>query len=352
MKKRLLTMLVLMLVAVGTLFALNATSNAPNRIPNGFERKFLPIESTIVQQLEFATPVRELAGTHGDSLFLMTIEPGKVYVTDTKLKKPSIILLEDPKIQNIVPRFYTTVCYPEVYILGGNATEYAVGNLITGKTRKEKLKLNGLFNNPMVMDSNLIMQVTDNTTLTARFVTVDMDGNIIAKENDLSQGSGDAGFVYSGLLRYDATGHKLVYVHFFDNGFDVFSPNLELAYRGHTIDTTNTNPTKVTISGKAVSYTHPPVRINSYAAVYDGYLYISSKLLADNEDKRSFYNHTAVDKYKLDDGSYAGSFYLPHVDGEAISQFYFLSESQLLAFSEKNVVIININKKRFGKPNA
>lgn len=345
-------MLLLCCVAIGTLYALNLTSNAPNRVANGFDRKFLPIEATIAHQLEFTTAVRELAGIKGDSLFLVTGEAGKIYITDATLRKPTFIVLDDPKIENIIPRFYTTVRYPEVYIFGGNATSYAVGDLRNKKTSKHKLNLNGLFNNPILMDDHIIMQITDNDSRTARFAAVGLDGEILTKENNLSKGSGDAGFVYSGLLRYDPVGNRMVYVHFFDNNFDVFTPEFKLLYRGHTIDTTYTNPTKVAINGKSVSYASPPIRINSYAAVYDGYLYVSSKLLSNNEDKKEFYGHTAVDKYNLDDGTYVGSFYLPNVHEQVITQFYFLSKNQILAFSERNVVIININKKNFATPNT
>lgn len=352
MKKKILIMFLLCCVAIGTLYALNLASNAPNRVANGFERKFLPIEATIAHQLEFTTAVRELAGRHGDSLFLVTGEAGKIYITDVTLRKPTTILLDDPKIENIVPRFYTTVRYPEVYIFGGNATSYAVGDLRNKKTSKHKLNLNGLFNNPILMDDHIIMQITDNNSRSARFGIVGLNGEILTKENNLSKGSADAGFVYSGILKYDPVGNRMVYVHFFDNNFDVFTPELELLYSGHTRDTTYTNPNKIVINGKSVSYASPPIRINSYSAVHNGYLYVTSMLLADNEDRKEFYKHTVLDQYNLDDGSYVGSFYLPNIDKQVITQYYFLSELKILALSEKNVVIIDISKKNFAKPNA
>lgn len=345
-------MFLLCCVAIGTLYALNISSNAPNRVANGFDRKFLPIEATIAHQLEFKTAVRELAGRHGDSLFLVTGEAGKIYITDATLRKPTTILLDDPKIENMIPRFYTTVRYPKVYIFGGNATSYAVGDLRTKRTSKHKLNLSGLFNNPILIDDTIIFQITDNDSRSARFATVGLNGEIIKREDNLSEGIADAGFVYSGLLKYDPIGNTMVYVHFYDNNFDVFTPDLQLLYRGHTIDTTYTNPTKVAINGKSVSYASPPIRINSYAAVHNGYLYVTSMLLADNEDRKEFYDHTAIDQYKLDDGSYVGSFYVPHVDDQPITQFYFLSEHQILAFSERNVAIIHISKKTFAKPSA
>lgn len=350
MKKRILIMLLLTSVAIGTLYALNISSNAPNRVANGFERKFLPIEATIIHQLEFATAVRELAGIKGDSLFLVTGEAGKIYITDSTLRKPSTVLLDDPKIENIIPRFYTTVRYPEVYIFGGNATSYAVGDLQTKKTTKHTLNLNGLFSNPILIDDNIILQITDNDTRSARFAKIGMGGEIQLKESNLSKGSGDAGLVYSGLLKYDPVGKRFVYVHFYDNGFDVFTPDFELLYKGHTIDTTYTNPTKVAINGKDISYKTPPIRINSYAAIHDGHLYVSSKLLANNEERKEFFKHTVIDQYKLDDGSYVGSFYMPNVDNQPITQFYFLSKHHILAFSELNVVIIDrssIRNERF-----
>jgi hypothetical protein len=344
MKKRLLTMLVLMIIAVGTLYALHVTSNSPNRLPNGFERKFLPIEGTITHKLAFTIPVRELAGIWGDSLFLMTGEPGKIYVTDSKLKKPDVILLEDPKIEKIVPRFYTTVRYPEVYILGGNAKAFATGNLITGETKKTDLHLNGIFDSPvMIGDHRFIVRITDSTTLDARFTIIDLEGNIIKQEQDISLGNRDAGMVYSSLLKYDAENKQLVNLHYYDNGYEVFTPELQLLRRSNTIDTINRNPTQVIVKNGTVMHKHPPIAVNGYAAIHKGYLHVRSKLLADNEEKAQFYTHTVIDRYDLSSGKYIGSFYLPNVSDEPIGQFYFINDDKILAFSDRQVVIYNLH---------
>lgn len=349
MKRRILIIAILMLTAIGTLYALHITSNAPNRVPNGFERKFLPIESTITYKLEFSTTVRELAGTWGDSLFLMTGEPGKVYVTNSKLKQPTIIHLEDPKIKSIIPRFYTTVRYPDVYILGGNAVEYAIGDLKTGKTKKIDLHLNAIFDNPVILDSQFVARIMDPKTLNSRFAVIDLNGNILKYEKDISLGGSDGGMVYSGLLKYDAENQQLVNLHYYDNGYEVFTADLKLLRRGNTLDTIYHNPTQVVVKDGAVAYKHPPVAVNGYSSIHKGYLYIRSKLLADNEDKTQFYTHTVIDQYDLSNGEYAGSFYLPNVSATQIGQFYFIDDNKILAFSDKQVVIYHLRKETFAK---
>ena len=349
MRKRLLTMLVLMLVAIGTLYTLNATSNAPNRVKNGFKRHFLPIESGVIYQLEFPTAVRELAGQSGDSLFLMTGEPGKVYVTDMALKKPTIIKLADPKIKNIVPRFYTTVKGDEVYILGGNAKSYAIGDLKTAKTRKIDLQFDGPFGNPVLIDNYFVASIVNPKTLDSRYAMIDQSGTILKKETNISKGKGDAGMVYSSLLKYDEETQLFVNLHYYDNGYEVFSKDLNLIRRGHTIDTTYNNPTQIFKKNGAVGYKHPPVAVSGYASTYKGKLYVRSKLLADNEDKSKFYANTAIDKYDIRTGKYEGSFYLPNINDEQVSQFYFLDDNKILALSDKQVAIYHLREKNFAK---
>lgn len=352
MKKRLLTMLVLMLVAIGTLYTLNATSNAPNRVKNGFKRTFLPIESGVLYQLEFPTTVRELAGQSGDTLFLMTGEPGKVYVTDVTLKKPMIIELADPKIKKVVPRFYTTVKGNDVYILGGNAKAYALGDLKTGKTRKIDLHFDGPFDNPVMAGENFVVRIIDPGTLNARYALINKNGKILNRETDISKGKGDAGMVYSSLLKYDQETELFVNLHYYDNGYEVFSKDLSLIRRGHTVDTTYNNPTQIFKKDGAVGYNHPPVAVSGYAATHKGKLYVRSKLLADNEDKAEFYANTVIDKYDIKTGKYEGSIYMPHVNDEQVSQFYFLADNKILTFSDKQVVIYHLGKKNFAKPNT
>jgi|GEM_PF-1594575 len=349
MRKRLLTMLVLMLVAMGTLYALNVTSNAPNRMKNGFTRHFLPIESEVIYQLEFPATVRELAGKNGDSLFLMTKEPGKVYLTDMTLKKPTIIDLADPKIKNIVPRFYTTISGNDVYILGGNAKAYALGNLKTGKTQKVNFNLDGPFGNPLMIENYFVVSIVNPKTLDARYALIDLNGKILKWETNTSKGKGDAGMVYSSLLKYDDETHLFVNLHYYDNGYEVFSKDLKLVRRGNTIDTIYHNPTKIFKKNGAVGYKHPPVAVSGYASACKGKLYVRSKLLADNEDKSVFYANTVIDTYDIRTGKYEGSFYLPNFNEEQIAQFYFIDDNKILALSDKQATIHLMREKIFAK---
>lgn len=338
-------MLLLMLLAVGTLYALNATSNAPNRYKNGFERKLIALHSSIVTQRDFGIAFRELAGISGDSLFIMGPEPGKVYITDVNLFALKMIKLADPKIKKIIPRFYTTVNFPDIFILGGNAKAFAKGDLNNGKTHKQALHLPGIFGNPVLVGNEFLMRVVDSTTLNASFVSVNQWGMITMHETGISPQMGDAGMINSGLLKYDKKHDRMVYLHFYDNSIDVFSTQLRPMYEWHTIDTVYHNPTQVVVSGKSVAYKHPPVAVNGYMAIHDGMLYVRSKLMADNEDPDFFSSHTAIDKYDLTTGRYLGSFYLENIGRKQIGQFYFLDDAHILAFSEGHVIIYKLSVK-------
>jgi len=343
MKQRLSIIIILTVIAVGTLYALDKTSNAPNQHKNGFKRMFLPIKASIVAVRKYDFSFHELSGRKGDSLFLMTGYPGEVFCISMDLKKMHSFKLEDPEIPFLVPRFYSLVEYPQITILGGNAEFMANGNLETGKTSKAKTFIPGPYGNPVkIKDRTFVMKMVDTTSLNACFVKMNDNGAVIGRGNKILLPLRDAGMIQSGMLRYDSISDKLIFMHFYDNGIDVFDTDLENNLPFHTIDTNVTQKIKVLRKGKAVSYAKAPTAVNGHCEIFDGNLYVRSKLKADNENNDQFFNNTVIDKYDLKDGKYQGSFYLPKTGSKQIGQFYFLDQNKVLAIYENSLIIYTL----------
>lgn len=343
MKKRILIMFLLCSCAIGTLYALHITSNAPNRVPNGFNRNFVAIHGKIALIKDFGVSFRELAGIHGDTLFLMSDKPGRIHYTDTKLSYLSSIALQNPNIENVMPRFYTFVDYPTVYVMGGNAKAFAVGDLRTGTTRKVELQIDGIFNNPVYVDGHFVLQFVDNTTLNTEFIKINKHGNTINTGVNLPKSSRDGGMKRTGLLRNAGDG-RLLYMHYLDNNIEVFDTNLAAYRLIHTVDTNRMSKVEVEYNQYGAAYKAPPITINGYCAVYDNILYVRSKLMADNEDRKDFNTKTIIDQYEIETGKYIGSFYLPTPDRKQFAEFYFIDQNTILAFSDNSVIIYTLTR--------
>lgn len=69
----------------------------------------------------------------------------------------------------------------------------------------------------------------------------------------------------------------------------------------------------------------PRVKVNKRAFANDQLLFVESDLRADNEEENAFRKYPVLDAYRLDNGTYAGSFYLP-VDKQQVLSYYINGE--------------------------
>jgi hypothetical protein len=171
-------------------------------------------------------------------------------------------------------------------------------------------------------------------------------GKTLAKADIIGQQK-DAGFSTDGLLDYDESTHSIVYIQFYQNRFFCTDTNLNLRYVGHTIDTTNTNSiqtrsfaTKKEPGG--LLPTAPLIIVNSQICTYNGSLFVLSGLQADNEQNSAFHANSVVDIYRLKDGRYRGSFYIPHLHRENVETFKIINDT-LIAVYKSNLATYSFN---------
>jgi hypothetical protein len=60
--------------------------------------------------------------------------------------------------------------------------------------------------------------------------------------------------------------------------------------------------------------------INRTATADGQFIYIVSNIKSKAEKRSGFKENSAVDVYRLDNGKYAHSFYIPHYEGEKVSE--------------------------------
>jgi hypothetical protein len=224
MKKHLLIISLLLIAAGVILYALNITNGAPNRSKNGFTRNYAAKSATIIAEKDFKINLTSLCGVQGDTLFFASTNPGKIYATTPTLEKLDTFTLNIPEIKYLKPAFYTTVIYPDVYIIGSNARMLIKGNLLTGKTDTIKINAGGIVGKPVVITSNkFISRIIENKSRNAVFKVFDSTGKVVKTNFALEDTLADAGFTNDGSLSYDAGTGQLAYVSYYLNHILIFA---------------------------------------------------------------------------------------------------------------------------------
>lgn len=143
-----------------------------------------------------------------------------------------------------------------------------------------------------------------------------------------------------GFLLYSKELGQIVYLYRYRNKFICFDTCLNVIRHGNTIDTTSVAKISVAeIDGK-VTMAKPPLSVNNYACVDRKYLFVSSNLLAKNENADIARSKTVIDVYNILDGSYRFSFYIDNQDSKI--QEFRVRNNKLLAVFKKYVSIHDI----------
>ncbi len=154
---------------------------------------------------------------------------------------------------------------------------------------------------------------------------VSIQNGAIFNRAEYPEGAKDFGFSSDGMLTYDPSAAKIIYVQLYQNKFAVLDTNLALLYVSHTIDTTNTNPVTVrNFTYDATGSVLPSVPLNvikRQAFAYNGWLFVISNLEADNENNDAFNKNSVVDIYNISNGMYLNSFYIPNLNHKKVSAF-------------------------------
>ncbi|WP_316837882.1 hypothetical protein [Pedobacter nutrimenti] len=156
-------------------------------------------------------------------------------------------------------------------------------------------------------------------------------------------------FSNDGWLFYDQKYSRILYMYFYKGEFLSLDTNLNLAYKAKTIDTVNVAKIKVSIFStktadgktvKKITPTTPPLVVNDFITTSDEYVYIISRLKADNEKQSDFAENQPIDVYSIKDGKYLYSFYIPKYKGNKLYQFKIVG-NKILAIFEKNLITYN-----------
>ena len=155
-------------------------------------------------------------------------------------------------------------------------------------------------------------------------------------------------FSTDGMLRYAPDLSSLIYVYHYRNQFICTDTNLNILYRGKTIDTITQAQIKVSEieSENKFTLSAPPLFVNKLSCTWKNWLFVNSALEAKNEMKNNFDVSSVIDVYDLRNGSYKFSFYIPDYGKKKIRAFA-VNNNALIALYDNYIMTYNLNPHYF-----
>lgn len=325
-RSTIVNLLLIILAVVILLTLLQQLAEMPNRHRNGFTRTWLAGKMHALHEREVQTPLQKICGATLSHLFFTVPNPQGVIVMDTGLYRQDTLLYGLLLTPQKTGANNTFVDSPDIYFFANNIPALFRGKLNDPKTDSINLGASTFTRSAWMSPNRILLRVLSNDGQKQVFEKIDSRTGQVITEADIIPRQGLGGFESDGLLQYDRSTHRLFYILYYQNLFYCLDTSLHLLYTGHTIDTTRTN----SVSVKRVKFNEttrlmpatPRVNINQECCTGGGYLFIVSGLKADNELEDDFRNNEVVDRYRIDNGHYAGSFYIPHTNGESVRSIF------------------------------
>lgn len=324
-------------IAVIAVFLILKGATIPNEADNGFTRKILNEKMEPSAYFHFGDFVTKISGVTRNSIFVSGEHPGWVLRSNLSFNKIDT-LLYGVKLSEKLRAPSITIDSPFLYMYAPEISYLIKG--VVDSARVDTLKLNTdlITRTAQISPQRLIVRAIDSTQSKQIFKVIDcMSGDVI-KEIDPMEKQQYGGFDTDGNLKYDKTSGRIVYVKMFQNEYYCLDTNLNLLYKGHTIDTTYSNSVNIDLVNAdgvtKVMATKPRVIVNRHVDASDGLLYIMSGLRADNEKLKNFNTIIPVDVYEISDGKYVGSFYLPRFEGKKIRDFKVFNNTLLALYED------------------
>jgi len=262
-----------------------------------------------------------LSGAHDSSIFLNNmILPSRLLSVDSSLKNKIILSLSGLENMTLYKGTSIIIDSLSMYLLDGMKPIILKGTL---SDRYFKQKIGTPYFSSAIPLSK--------TSVALRYVNM-RGGNVLAKlpvgsdslrSTHLLEKQVDGLFCTDGEMVKIPGSSKMIYVYYYRNQFLCADSNLNLLYKGKTIDTISKakiKVAKITSTGET-TMSAPPLYVNKRACANSKYLFVQSALRANNETEYMIKNVSIIDVYAISDGKYQFSFYLPDFRGFKVRDF-------------------------------
>lgn len=242
---------------------------------------------------------------------------------DTTLKITKEITVQIDKMELPFKAVQINVQSDYFFVSDGTVPAIFRGKTGTWKAKYIPLKTKQ-FSNQVFMDSISMAYRTrnENSEGVLGFSTFGETQNNVVNPT-LLQKQIDGIFDTDGLLMFDKTIDRVVYLYYYRNQFIVTDPNLNLVSKGKTIDTISKAQIKVAYNTdrNERKLSAPPLTVNKNGYLHNGLVFVNAALIGKFEDIKMWKQTSMIDVYDVKTSNYIQSFYVYNIDGKKLSRY-------------------------------
>lgn len=290
---------------------------------NDFERSFIESYPDVESQWSLQSPKHYIAGLHG----------GYLYIADV-FGRANLLSVNCEKADDIIDAITIPISVNDSHIIVDSGGVYVADLNRFDIFRFKITSRNSINDGVQVFDSTFFVEAVPVRGEAFAIRTLNQSNEyVLALKTSLKaspihspgllEKQIDGLFCTDGMLHFNADLQQLIYVYYYRNEFICMDSSLHLRYRGKTIDGVERVQIRVAEikSDQAIALASPPRIVNKKSHSSGDWLFIHSVIKARNESKSAFNQHDVLDIYNLRNGRYAGSFYLPRINGEKLRDF-------------------------------
>lgn len=265
-----------------------------------------------------------IAGEANGKIYLGNITmPLLLTEVDTMLNIKKEITVQIDKME--LPFKAVQISVQADYFFVSDGTIPAVFRGKTGTWKAKYIPIKTMqFSNQVFMDSISMAYRTrnENSEGVLGFSAFGKNKNNVVKPG-LLQKQIDGIFDTDGLLMFDKSIDRAVYLYYYRNQFIVTDPELTLVSKGKTIDTISKAQIKVAYNSdrNERKLAAPPLTVNKNGYLQNGLLFVNAALIGKFEDIKMWKQASMIDVYDVRTSTYIQSFYVYNIDGKRLSRY-------------------------------
>lgn len=316
---------------------------------NPFIRSFPPHVVEFEKQIDLKYNSYYFSGSDEGTIYLgNNMAPLHALAIDTSLQHKIDIKILPEKSNFKFRSVQLRVLPPDFYLLDGSVPCIYSGKISDWNAR---LKLEGspYFTSAEPMSSDSFVFRSNSIESGENILGTLKLGN--SSEFKLSErllqkeSKGDGIFDTDGSLLYNNESMRIIYLYRYRNQFVVADREMNVIYRGNTIDTVSHAQIEVTQLEGERTMSAPPLSVNISAATYHNLLFVNSSLRGKHDSKKAWEMSSTIDVYDLEKRNYLFSFYIAGLNGKKATKMLITSEKiyvivdhQLMMYRVKNAL--------------
>lgn len=342
-RKKVLILIALTLISIISFVVLHKISRRITHYQNTFIRNF-PMASRKMSEIDLGYNSYYFAGT----------SEGKVYLGNSTAPLEILVLENDAldKKRYRISLDETTLPFKAVQVRVNPPYFYAfdgtVSCIYTGRIADWKARLQ--FKGDLFVDQIVSLDSTrfifrEQNEKGSSIGMLDLKKNRAITYNPaILQKQVDGVFDVDGQLLLDKKTKEVVYIYAYRNQFTGIDTNLNVLYRGQTIDTISEANIKIaTVQNRGQrKLSAPALVVTNSAASYGGLLFAHSGILGRFEPEEMWSVASIVDIYRLSDRSYITSIYVHDTDRKKMRSFV-VEGNRLYAIAGTKLVLYELD---------